>query len=247
MERQGGDTADAEKRPPPGPRVGLSVAGQEGGAEHAGRASAPASSPGLAELLPGGERVARQLRFALEVDALKGVLRQTLLTDASRRENSAEHSWHLALLAVLLAEHAPEEVSVRRVVRMVLVHDIVEIDAGDAFCYDPAAVDGKEVRERRAAERIFGLLPADQAAELKALWQEFEAGESPDARFANALDRMQPLLHNFATEGGTWRANGVAHAQVLERMRPIERGAPALWPLVLRILDEARERGWVGG
>lgn len=216
----------AEPRPQ-GPRDGLSVPDR------------------LARLLPDGERVAGQLRFVLEIDRLKGVLRQTLLTDASRRENSAEHSWHLAVMAVLLAEHAPEGVDVRRVVRMVLVHDVVEIDAGDAFCYDAAAMDGKDEREARAARRIFGLLPPDQAEELRSLWEEFEAMESLDSRYANALDRMQPLLHNFVTDGGSWRAHGVSHSQVLERMRPVEAGAPRLWPLVLGILEEARTRDWI--
>ena len=223
------------------------AASVEGTARAASVDRAPRAALELAPLLGEGERISRQLRFVLEIDALKRVLRQTLLTDGSRRENSAEHSWHLALMAVLLAEHAPEGVRVERVVKMALIHDVVEIDAGDAFCYDADAMDGKEARERRAAERIFGLLPADQAAELKALWEEFEVGESPDARFANALDRLQPLLHNFETDGGSWRAHGITHARVLERMRPIERGAPALWALVVRILEAARERGWVSG
>ncbi|HEX8276186.1 MAG TPA: HD domain-containing protein [Longimicrobiaceae bacterium] len=189
------------------------------------------------------DRLARQLRFVVEIDRLKTVLRQTLLTDASRRENSAEHSWHLALMAALLAEHAGAEVDVARTMKMVLVHDVVEIDAGDAFCYDAAANVGKEERERRAAERIFGLLPAEQAAELHALWAEFEAGETPDARFAVALDRLQPLLQNIHSGGGSWRAHGIARAQVLRRMDPIRAGAPALWPTVLAVVDEAVAAG----
>jgi putative hydrolase of HD superfamily len=189
------------------------------------------------------DRLARQLRFVVEIDRLKTVLRQTLLTDASRRENSAEHSWHLALMAALLAEHAGAEVDVARTMKMVLVHDVVEIDAGDAFCYDAAANVGKEERERMAAERIFGLLPAEQAAELHALWAEFEAGETPDARFAVALDRLQPLLQNIHSGGGSWRAHGIARAQVLRRMDPIRAGAPALWPTVLAVVDEAVAAG----
>ncbi|MEW5930215.1 MAG: HD domain-containing protein [Gemmatimonadota bacterium] len=192
-------------------------------------------------------RLARQLRFVVEIDRLKTVLRQTLLTDASRRENSAEHSWHLALMAALLAEHAGAEVDVARTMKMVLVHDVVEIDAGDAFCYDAAANVGKEERERRAAERIFGLLPAEQAAELHALWAEFEAGETPDARFAVALDRLQPLLQNLHSGGGSWRAHGIARAQVLRRMDPIRAGAPALWPTVLAVVDEAVAAGHLRG
>lgn len=185
------------------------------------------------------DRLARQLRFVVEIDRLKTVLRQTLLTDASRRENSAEHSWHLALMAALLAEHAGEPVDVTRTMKMVLVHDVVEIDAGDAFCYDATANVGKEEREKLAAERIFGLLPVEQAEELRALWEEFEAGTTPEARFAVALDRLQPLLQNIHSGGGSWRAHGIARAQVLRRMDPIREGAPALWPQVLDIVDRA--------
>lgn len=189
------------------------------------------------------DRLARQLRFVVEIDRLKTVLRQTLLTDASRRENSAEHSWHLGLMAALLAEHAGGAVDVARTMKMVLVHDVVEIDAGDAFCYDPAANLGKEERERAAAARIFGLLPAEQADELRGLWEEFEAGESPDARFAVALDRLQPLLQNLHSGGGSWRAHGIAREQVLRRMDPIRTGAPALWPQVLALVEEAVAAG----
>lgn len=189
------------------------------------------------------DRLARQLRFVVEIDRLKTVLRQTLLTDASRQENSAEHSWHLALMAALLAEHAGAPVDVTRTMTMVLVHDVVEIDAGDAFCYDAAANVGREERERRAAERIFGLLPAEQAAELHALWAEFEAGETADARFAVALDRLQPLLQNIHSGGGSWRAHGIARAQVLRRMDPIRTGAPALWPQVLAVVEQAVAAG----
>lgn len=188
-------------------------------------------------------RLERQLRFALEADALKRVLRQTRTTGERRRENSAEHSWHLALLAVLLAEHAAPEVDVSRVIRMVLVHDLVEIDAGDTFAYDALANLDRAAREQRAAERLFGLLPPGQAAELRALWEEFEAGASADARFAAALDRLQPLLQNAHTDGGTWAEHGLSRAQVLERMRPIERALPAAWPTVLRLLDAAVAAG----
>jgi putative hydrolase of HD superfamily len=191
------------------------------------------------------DRLTDQLRFIVEVDRLKNILRQTSIMDGSRRENSAEHSWHLALMAVVLAEHAGEEVDVLRVVKMLLVHDIVEIDAGDTFCYDAAANEDKADRETRAAQRLFGLLPEGQGAELRALWEEFEAGETPDARYANALDRMQPLLCNYHTEGGTWRQHGITRGQVLGRMRPIEMGAPALWPFVLQVLDDVCEAGYV--
>jgi putative hydrolase of HD superfamily len=196
----------------------------------------------IADLDP---RLGQQLAFIMELDRLKGILRQTRVLDGARQENSAEHSWHLALCAVALAEHAPAGIDLARVLKMVLVHDVVEIDAGDAFCYDLAANVGKEDRERLAAARIFGLLPAEQAGELRALWEEFEAGASPDARFAVALDRLQPLLLNFAGEGGSWRANAVTHDRVLARMAPIRDGAPELWPAVVRLLDEAVTRGYL--
>ncbi|CAM4267615.1 HD domain-containing protein [Bordetella pseudohinzii] len=172
----------------------------------------------------------RQLSFLREIDQLKRVLRKTSLIDGSRRENSAEHSWHLAMYALILAEHAAAPVDVLRVVKMLLVHDIVEIDAGDAPFHDAAAQAGQAEREQAAAQRIFSLLPPAQAAELRALWDEFEAGASGDARFAKSLDRLQPLLHNIATDGGSWVEGGVNEAQVMARYGPpIEGGAPALW------------------
>lgn len=190
-------------------------------------------------------KLGQQLAFVMELDRLKGILRQTRVLDGARQENSAEHSWHLALCAVVLAEHAPGHIDLLRVLKMVLVHDVVEIDAGDAFCYDASANVGKEERERMAAERVFGLLPAKQAGELRELWEEFEAGASAEARFAVAMDRLQPLLLNFAGEGGSWRQHRVTHDQVIVRMSPIRQGAPGLWPAVVRLLDEAVARGYL--
>ena len=184
------------------------------------------------------DRFGRQLAFIVEIDKLKRVLRRTMLTDQSRQENSAEHSWHLALMAVLLHEHACEDVDVLRVLKMLLVHDIVEIDAGDTFAYDADGHADKEDRERAAADRLFGLLPADHAGELRALWDEFEAQDTADARFANALDRLQPLLQNVHAEGGAWRSHGITHEQVTERMRPIETACPTLWPWVETMLRD---------
>lgn len=192
------------------------------------------------------DRIARQLRFVVEIDRLKSVLRRTLITDATRLENSAEHSWHIAVMAALLHEHAAEPVDVLRTVRMLLVHDVVEIDAGDTFGYDVAGHLDKEERERRAADRLFGLLPEDQAGELRALWDEFETGATPEARFALAMDRMQPLLNNFHTQGGTWRQHGITRAQVLRRMDPIREAASALWPYVLRVIEESCAAGYIG-
>jgi putative hydrolase of HD superfamily len=203
-------------------------------------------STGMGDAVAGdGDALARRIRFALEADRLKGVIRRTRLVDGSRQENSAEHSWHLALLAVLLADTAGPGVDAARVVRMLLVHDVVEVEAGDTFAYDAAANLGRDERERLAAERTFGLLPAEQGAELRALWEEFEAGATPDARFAVALDRFQPLLLNFYGGGGSWLEHGITRRQVLARMAPIEAGAPALWPFVLDAVDRACAAGWI--
>jgi putative hydrolase of HD superfamily len=174
------------------------------------------------------------------------VIRRTSLIDRSRLENTAEHSWHLATMAVVLFEHAPDGADLARVVEMLLVHDIVEIDAGDTFAFDGAANLGKLERERAAATRLFGLLPDDVAHRLRALWEDFEAGESPDARFANALDRMQALVQNDAGgDGGSWRQHGVTATQVLARMAPIESAAPSLWPVVLDAVARAVTAGHV--
>ena len=190
-------------------------------------------------------RLDQQLSFILEIDKLKTILRQTLLTDSSRRENSAEHSWHLAIMSVLLAEYATEPVDMLRVIKMLLVHDLIEIDAGDTFAYDVAGNVGRAEREEHGAERIFGLLPEEQGRELRALWEEFDAFKTPESKYANALDRLQPLLHNARTEGGTWRIHSVARDQVYRRMEPIRTALPELWPVVTRIIEDACARGWI--
>jgi putative hydrolase of HD superfamily len=191
-------------------------------------------------------RLSQQLAFILEIDQLKSILRQTPITGPERRrENDAEHSWHLAVAAALLAEYAPAAIDLARVIRMLLIHDIVEIDAGDTFAYDAAAYADKEERECRAADRIFGILPADQSAAFRALWDEFEAATTPESRYANALDRLQPLLLNSRTGGGSWSTHRVTRAQVLTRMEPIRHGAPELWSVVLTLVDDASARGWL--
>lgn len=190
-------------------------------------------------------RLDRQLKFVRELDRLKGIHRRTRLMDGSRLENSAEHSWHLATMALLLHEHAPPRVDLLRTLKMLLVHDVVEIEAGDTFCYDTDAQQGKEDRERAAAERLFNLLPGDQAEELRSAWDEFETGASAEARFAVALDRLQPLLLNIANQGGTWVEHGVTASEVQARMEPIREGAPGLWPIVEELLRESAERGYL--
>ncbi|HKP77238.1 MAG TPA: HD domain-containing protein [Longimicrobiaceae bacterium] len=193
----------------------------------------------------GDDALSRRLRFALEAGRLTGVERRTRVLGGARQENSAEHSWHIALLAVVLADAAPPGADLARVTRMLLAHDLVEVHAGDTFCYDASANQGREDREQDAAARIFGLLPDAQAAELRALWDEFEAGETADARFAVALDRFQPLLLNYSNAGGSWLEHGVTRAQVMRRMGPIREGAPALWPVVLDVVERACAAGWI--
>lgn len=214
-----------------------------------GDARAITTDRGEATMKPGQEgvvgRLEQQLYFVVELDRLKRVLRETLICDSSRRENSAEHSWHLAVMGMLLAEYAPAGTDLMRAVKMALIHDIVEIDAGDAFCYDPAATAGKEERERLAADRLFGLLPEDQASELRELWDEYEEMTTPESRYANALDRLQPLLQNIETDGGTWRMHGVGRGRVEERMQPIASGMPDIWPYVEAALDRAASAGWL--
>lgn len=193
------------------------------------------------------ERLARHLAFVRELDRLKGVLRRTSLIDRSRHENSAEHSWHLATMAMTLAEYAPPGTDVGRAIELLLVHDIVEIDAGDTFAFDVAANLDKATRELAAADRLFGTLPPDVGACLREAWEEFEAGETAAARFANALDRFGALLQNDGGgDGGTWRIHGVSRPAVLRRMEPIRTGAPGLWPAVVDAVERGVAAGHIG-
>ena len=191
------------------------------------------------------DRFEKQLQFILEIDKLKTISRRTYLLNAERLENTAEHSWHLAMLAMLLAEHANEPVNVSRVIRMVLVHDIVEIDAGDTYYYDPVGALDKADRESRAADRLFGLLPADQGKELRDLWEEFEACRTPDPRFAAALDRFMPQLHNYHTRGKSWSEHGVTADRVLERNACIAEGSGKLWERAQSLLNDAVAKGFL--
>jgi len=190
----------------------------------------------LGEGIP--ERLRRQLEFILEIDRLKSVLRRSYLIDIDRHENSAEHSWHLAVAAMVLAENAKDRIDVSKVIRLVLVHDLVEIDAGDTFIYDDAANVGKAAREQEAANRIFGVLPEEQAQAFMALWREFEDRQTPEAKFAFALDRLLPVLHNVFTEGGSWKEHGIRQEQALTKNRPIEDGSPVLWEAVESLITQ---------
>jgi putative hydrolase of HD superfamily len=183
-------------------------------------------------------RLEQQLAFLVEADKLKNVLRRTLLTDGSRQENTAEHSWHLVLAAMVLEEYAAEPVDLAKVLRMLIVHDLVEIDAGDTFAFDAVGNTTKVEREKSGADRLFGLLPTELGSELRVLWEQFEEQETPEARYANAVDRIQPFLQNRETRGGTWRIYKLTREQVLARMDPIRTVLPPLWPVVLRSVNE---------
>lgn len=190
-------------------------------------------------------RLNLQLSFVLEIDKLKTVLRQSILADASRRENSAEHSWHLGVMVLLLGEYAPQPVDLFRAMKMALAHDLIEVYAGDTPAFDAAANELKAEREDEAASRLFALLPEGQGEELRGLWDEFEAAATNESKFVNALDRLQPLLLNTRTNGGTWRIHRVDRAQVYRRMEPIRIGAPQLWPTVTGVIEDACQRGWI--
>ncbi len=191
------------------------------------------------------DRLERQLAFLLEVDKLKQVFRQTYLLDETRKENDAEHSWHFAMFAIVLAEYAPEPVDMHKVLKMALVHDLVEIDAGDTFLYDEAGQAHKAEREAKAADRIFALLPEEQGGELRALWEEFEAKQTPEAKFAGAMDRIQPFLHNCHTCGRAWREHGIAADRVLQSNSHIAIGAPVLWDRVRELVDQMVAAGYI--
>ena len=190
-------------------------------------------------------RLDRQISFILEIDKLKSVLRRSYLLNETRHENSAEHSWHLSVMALVLAEHASAEVDTLWVLKMLLVHDVVEIDSGDTYIYDQAGNDTKAAREQEAASRIFGLLPPDQQRELTQLWQEFEARETPEAKFAAALDRLMPLLHNYHTEGRSWREHGIAKEQVMSLNRHIVEGSQSLWEYAEALISDAAAKGYL--
>lgn len=206
------------------------------------------------------ERLRKQLEFLLEIDKMKSLYRQTYIihdetrgdsmrefegekTRYKRRENDAEHSFHLALFAMTLAEHSNETVDVLKVMKMVLIHDVVEIDAGDTYCYDTEGYKSKREREEKAADRLFGLLPDDQRDEYRALWEEFERVDTAEARFAAALDRMQPMLLNYSKDGISWREHGVSFEQVHARNAHIKNGSEELWEYIEEMLRQAKEKG----
>ena len=175
------------------------------------------------------DRMERQFRFALEADKEKRIGRQTYISNGEEKENDAEHAWHAALMAILLAEYANEPIDVLRTVTMLLIHDMVEIDAGDTYAYDEAAKQTQREREEKAADRIFGMLPGDQRDELRALWEEFEAAQTPEAKFARTMDNIQPAMLNCATGGRAWREKGVKLSQIINRNKITPEGSKELW------------------
>ncbi|MDN3549740.1 HD domain-containing protein [Mucilaginibacter aquaedulcis] len=189
------------------------------------------------------EQLQQQIAFIHEIDKVKYIQRKTRLFNSNRNENDAEHSWHLAVMAIILAQHANEPVDTLKVVKMLLIHDVVEIDAGDIFLYDTVLNHSNSEAERKAAERIFGLLPPEQAAELIAIWEEFEAGETPEAKFARSMDRLEPLLQNVSNNGGTWQEHNVKYEQVVQKKSVIKQGSETLWTFAKTLIDGSVEKG----
>lgn len=189
------------------------------------------------------EKLKKQIEFAVTVDEMKNIMRRNLVVDGSRRENDAEHSWHLALMAMLLEEYSAQKVNIERVLKIALVHDLVEVYAGDTFAYDEKGYEDKEAREIAAADKLFGMLDGEQGTQLRALWDEFEAGETPEAKHANAIDRIQPLILNYLTNGHTWRLGNVHAPQIYKRMDIIRTAAPELWQIVEGVIADSIEKG----
>ncbi|RXF70146.1 HD domain-containing protein [Arcticibacter tournemirensis] len=189
------------------------------------------------------EQLQKQIVFIHEIDKIKYIQRKTRLFNSDRAENDAEHSWHLALMAIVLSEHSDQKIDLLKVVKMLLIHDLVEIDAGDVFLYDTVANHTNTEAELAAARRIFGLLPAAQADDLIAVWEEFEAGETAESKFARAMDRMEPLLQNRSNSGGTWQEFNVKYDKVLEKKSVIREGSQHLWNYAKALIDQSVEDG----
>lgn len=189
------------------------------------------------------EKLQKQIRFIIIIDEMKNILRRNLVIDGSRRENDAEHSWHLAVMAMLLEEYSAEKVDIERVIKIALVHDLVEVYAGDTFAYDAKGNEDKLDREIKAADKLFGMLDGEQGKEIRALWDEFEEMETPESKYANAIDRLQPLILNYMTNGHTWKLGDVHAPQIFKRMDIIRTAAPELWQIVEGIIAASIEKG----
>ncbi|MBM7869697.1 putative hydrolase of HD superfamily [Clostridium pascui] len=191
------------------------------------------------------ERLSKQIQFIVEIDKLKHIFRQNIVTGTTRNENDAEHSWHLAIMAMMLYEYSKVPVDVLQVIKMVVIHDLVEIYAGDTYCYDEKGYEDKAEREERAAERLFGMLPGDQSEEVWNLWREFEELKTSEAKFAACLDRVQPLILNYNTNGHTWRRPGVTSEMVLKRNEILKENAPEIWEYAKEIIEDSIKRGYL--
>lgn len=191
------------------------------------------------------ERLQKQIEFVIEIDKLKNIYRQTYVLGEERKENDSEHSWHIALMAFLLAEYSEKTIDVLKTMKMLLIHDIVEIDAGDTYCYDDEGYKTKAEREEKAAQRIFGLLPENQCSELYSLWREFEDGSSDEAKFAAVLDRIQPLILNYTKNGISWKEHDVCKEQVAGRYSQTAEASEKLTQLAMNIINDAHEKGWL--
>ena len=190
-------------------------------------------------------RLDQQLKFTVEIDKMTGILRRTMLVDGSRRENDAEHSWHIAVMAMLFEEYAVQPVDISRAVKMCVVHDLIEIYAGDTFAYDTKGNLDKAQREQAAADKLFAMLPPEQGQEIRSLWEEFDAMQTPDAKYAACMDRLQPFLHNTLTQGHTWVEGGTCRPMVEKRMAIIKEFMPQVYPWVEQNIDNAIQKGWL--
>ena len=196
-------------------------------------------------LSSGNQRLDQQLKFSAEIDKMTGIYRRTMLLSEERHENDAEHSWHIAVMGLLFKEYCVEEPDVERAIKMMVVHDLIEIYAGDTFAYDVEGNASKAEREAKAADKLYSQLPAEQGAELRSLWEEFDAMETVDAKYAACLDRLQPLLHNTLTEGHTWQNGKTVRAQVEERAKVIKEFMPEVYEWIRKNLDNSVEKGWL--
>ena len=190
-------------------------------------------------------RLDQQLKFTAEIDKMTGILRRTMLIDGSRRENDAEHSWHIAVMALLFSEYAIEPVDVARAIKMCVVHDLIEIYAGDTFAYDPVGNKDKEQREQAAADKLFAMLPQEQGQEIRSLWEEFDEMKTPDAKYAACMDRLQPFLHNTLTQGHTWIGSGTKRSNVENRMNIVKEFMPQVYTWVETNIENAIEKKWL--
>jgi putative hydrolase of HD superfamily len=202
---------------------------------------------GIEDFISSGmDRLDMQLKFTAEIDKMTSVLRRTMLLDKSRRENDAEHSWHIAVMALLFEEYASEPVDIGHAIKMCVVHDLIEIYAGDTFAYDVEGNKSKAEREEKAADRLFALLPEEQGAYIRALWEEFDGMETADSKYAACLDRLQPFFHNTLTEGYTWVESGTTdRAAVEKRMSTVKKFMPSVYPWVEKNIDNAIAKGWL--